>query len=124
MIAENKTCLYCRKAIHGRADKKFCSDACRNTHHNGLHDDDDPNIRLVNHQLRKNHHILKKVMGFSRSSGRCSRKKMLLSGFNFYYFTHRYVNRHAQECCGCYDFEYRVGDDTVYIARKKNMQLL
>ena len=29
-----KRCLECNDVLHGRSDKKFCSDACRNTYNN------------------------------------------------------------------------------------------
>lgn len=31
---EARTCPYCRKAIYGRRNKRFCDDDCRTRHHN------------------------------------------------------------------------------------------
>ena len=53
-----KTCLECGEKIVGRVDKKFCSDYCRNAHHNNLNKDRKNLVRNVNNLLRKNYRIL------------------------------------------------------------------
>ena len=35
----NSTCPECGDKLKGRADKKFCSDACRNAYNNKLNSD-------------------------------------------------------------------------------------
>ena len=37
----------------GRADKKFCSDGCRNSHNNTLNKDSSNLVRNINNRLRK-----------------------------------------------------------------------
>ena len=33
-IPNIKSCLHCNRPLHGRADKKYCDDACRNNYNN------------------------------------------------------------------------------------------
>ena len=40
-----KKCLECKDPIIGRADKKFCSDQCRNTYNNKLNSDSNNFVR-------------------------------------------------------------------------------
>ena len=49
----NKLCPECGDKIIGRADKKFCCDACRNSHNNALNKDSKNLVRNINNRLRK-----------------------------------------------------------------------
>jgi len=53
MNTENKNCPECDDKIKGRADKKFCSDACRNAFNNKLNSDANSTVRNINNALRK-----------------------------------------------------------------------
>jgi predicted nucleic acid-binding Zn-ribbon protein len=55
---ENKNCPECGRSIFGRVDKKYCSDACRNSANNRLNADSNNFVRNVNNILRKNRRIL------------------------------------------------------------------
>lgn len=56
-----KKCLDCKKAISGRSDKRFCDDSCRNSYNYKQNSDQTNLIRKINHTLRKNRRILKKI---------------------------------------------------------------
>ena len=56
-----KVCPECGDKIRGRADKKFCSDACRNAHNNSLNKDNKNLVRNINNRLRKNYSILESL---------------------------------------------------------------
>ena len=55
-----KTCLECEANLQGRADKKFCSDACRNNFNNRQKSAVTILVRQVNSVLKKNRNILKR----------------------------------------------------------------
>ena len=48
-----KLCPECGTKIVGRIDKKFCSDACRNSYNNKFNKDSKNLIRNTNNRLRE-----------------------------------------------------------------------
>ncbi len=86
-----KNCLECNEKIKGRSDKKFCSDACRNTFNNNLNKDQTNLIRNTNNALRKNYRILKKLNPNKKT--KTTKNKMLSSGFDFTVFTSIYTTK-------------------------------
>ena len=80
-----KKCLICGSLLHGRIDKKFCSDYCRNRYHNSMNASENRIIRHVNYILRKNRRILQK---FNQNGiEEIHRSVLLQSGFDFSYIT-------------------------------------
>jgi hypothetical protein len=120
MIAETKLCLSCQRSIHGRSDKKFCNDYCRNTHHNNLNSDDNNYIRNINHSLRRNRRILENLLSPAKQIMRISKELLLDKGFSFLYFTHYHKNKSGNIYQFCYEYGYRVQDDgQVVIVRNR-----
>jgi hypothetical protein len=119
MIAEAKTCLCCNRSIHGRSDKKFCNDSCRNTYHNNLKSIDSKYVRETNQYLLRNRRILEKLFTSSRQLVKTSKQKLLAQQFDFRYFTHQYNNRNGQRYSFCYEFGYRILKEVVMVMRKK-----
>jgi hypothetical protein len=119
MIAEIKTCLCCNRSIHGRSDKKFCNDFCRNTHHNNLKSVDSNFVRKINRYLLRNRRILEKLFTSSRQLVKTSKQKLLAQQFDFHHFTHQHNNRKGQRYFFCYEFGYRVLKELVVVVRKK-----
>jgi hypothetical protein len=118
MIAANgKTCLNCKKAIRGRADKKFCDDYCRNNYNNQLKSVTNNCIRNVNHALKKNRQILELLLS-DQETCRVSREKLLVSGFLFKYHTHTFSNRKKDSYRFCYDYGYLNLEDGSYLIVK------
>ena len=76
-----KNCLSCGSKITGRADKKYCNDACKNDFHNRqpIHH---PNFEKTQiSRVRKNHKILNKIT--AAGIGEIGEKELELYGFNF-----------------------------------------
>ncbi len=99
-----KTCLECNQKIRGRADKKFCSDYCRNTYNNKLNRDKNNLMRNVHNRLRKNYRILEKL----NPTGKTTVQKNVLQnmGFNFTYFTSIYTTKKGTVYYFIYDQGY------------------
>ena len=57
-MEEKRKCLECGVEIMGRADKKFCSDYCRNAYNNRNNKAQVSLIRNINNRLKKNWRIL------------------------------------------------------------------
>ena len=87
----SKACLECGHKIVGRADKKFCSDMCRNSHNNNINKDSKNLIRNTNNRLRKNYRILESLNPEQKT--KVSRGKLIEKGFDFKYFTSTYTTK-------------------------------
>ena len=87
----SKECLECGDKIVGRTDKKFCSDACRNSYNNTINKDSKNLIRNTNNWLRKNYRILETLNPDQKT--KVSRAKLIEKGFDFNYFTSIYKTK-------------------------------
>jgi hypothetical protein len=105
-----KTCPQCGEKLIGRADKKFCSDQCRNAYNNKLNSDQSNTVRNINNILRKNRRILQDL---NKQSGKTmvSKDNLLSNGFNFTYFTHSYKTQKGSEYRFCYEQGYLFLED-------------
>ena len=120
MIAETKVCISCNKNLHGRIDKKFCNDYCRNTYNNRLNSDGNNYIRNINHSLRKNRRILESLLPGGQAITKTTKQQLHSKGFVFTYFTHLYTNKKGNAYYFCYDHGYLVLEgERVLIVRKK-----
>lgn len=112
MIQEKskRKCPECGDVIVGRADKKFCSDQCRNTYNNRLNSDASNTVRNINNILRKNRRILQE---FNKQSGKnmVNKETLLTNGFNFTYYTHTYTTKKGDIYYFCYEQGYLYLDD-------------
>ncbi len=65
-----KRCLECNDVLHGRADKKFCSDACRNTYNNKKKSiAGNSYVRKVNGILGRNRNIMAELNPEGKKQG-------------------------------------------------------
>lgn len=120
MIAEKKTCLSCSKNIHGRIDKKFCDDYCRNRYNNQLNGNSNLYIRNINQQLRKNRRILESLLPEYQYRRRIPRQHLFNRGYRFNYFTHTHTNRKGKLFYCCYEYAYLLLDrDRVLITKRR-----
>lgn len=113
----DKVCLECGTAIKGRADKKFCDDACRSAYNNKLNANSSLYIKQINQILKKNRQIL-----HSRNpegKGKASRKQLQEMGFNFDYFTSKYTTKEGKVYYYCYEQGYLPLDNDWYFLVKK-----
>jgi len=100
-----RKCPECGEKIIGRADKKFCSDQCRNTYNNRLNSDASNTVRNINNILRKNRRILNDL---NKQSGKTivNKETFLTSGFNLTYHTHTYTTKKGDVYHFCYEQGY------------------
>ncbi|MCW8981511.1 hypothetical protein [Altibacter sp.] len=115
----NRTCPECGTKIIGRADKKFCSDACRNAHNNSLNKDSKNLVRTINNRLRKNYRILEKLN--SKDKTKVTKERLLRLGFSFDYFTSIYTTKTGSVYYYLYDQGYLALDNDYYLLVKNEV---
>ncbi|MDC6350344.1 hypothetical protein PP178_02180 [Zeaxanthinibacter sp. PT1] len=113
-----RKCKECSTAIAGRADKKFCSDYCRNAYHNQLNKDSNNLLRNINNRLRKNYRILE---SFSLRDGktRTTKNRLLDKGFDFEYITNLYTTKKGAIYYFVYDLGYLPLDNDFFMIVKR-----
>ena len=100
-----KECLACSKTLHGRADKKFCNDYCRNAYNNALKSANSPAVRNINNVLQRNRRILETTLGEDELK-KTTKEKLAVQGFQFKYATHTYTNKKGDVYVFCYEYGY------------------
>jgi hypothetical protein len=115
---EKRKCLECNETFNGRADKKFCSDLCRNAHNNKLNSDQVNYVRNVNNILRKNRRIMEGLLPDETST--VSQQKLLDKGFNFNYYTNITTTKAGKKYLFCYEYGYLAieGNHFLLVKRK------
>ncbi len=110
------TCLECGETFVGRADKKFCSDYCRNTYNNKINKDTKNFIRNTNNKLRKNWRILEEL----NPKEKCTVPKTKLEnkGFDFGLITSIYTTKAGDVYYFCYNQGYKVLENDYYLLVK------
>jgi len=100
-----KRCLECNELLHGRTDKKFCSDSCRNTYNNKKKSNaGNPYVRKINGILIKNRNIMAELNPDGKTS--VHRAKLMNRGFDFGFVTNLYTTRSGAVYYFCYDQGY------------------
>ncbi|KAA3618862.1 MAG: hypothetical protein DWP94_14070 [Flavobacterium sp.] len=113
-----RLCPECGEKIIGRADKKFCSDACRNSYNNALNKDNKNLLRNINNRLRKNYRILEQLN--SKDKTKVNKETLLRHGFSFDYFTSQYVTKSGSVYNYVYDQGYLSLDNDWYLLVKRD----
>lgn len=115
----DRVCLECGKKVFGRADKKFCDDACRNAYNNTINKDRKNLIRNTNNWLRKNYRILESLNPDQKT--KVSRAKLIEKGFDFNYITSIYTTKAGTVYYFVYDQGYLPleGDYYALVKRKR-----
>ena len=103
---ETKTCLFCKKPVKGRSDKKFCDDYCRAAYNNDLKSASNNYIRNVNNALGKNRRILESLLPEGEPTAKANQDKLLQLGFQFKYHTHQYTAKNGNNYFYCYEYGY------------------
>jgi predicted nucleic acid-binding Zn ribbon protein len=116
---ETKYCLDCETKILGRADKKFCSDACRNNYNNRQNSDTTALMRNINNALRKNRRILQESITNEEGKASVPTKKLTSQGFSFDHFTHILNTKTGNTYYFCYEYGYRKLDGDYYLVVKR-----
>lgn len=113
---EEKRCLECNAPLKGRVDKKFCSDACRNSYNNKRNKESYNLIRQTNRILAKNHKILADLN--SRDKTTRAKTDLINKGFDFNYFTNIYKTTSGKVYFFCYDQGYLELENNKYLLVK------
>ncbi|MCR9171710.1 MAG: hypothetical protein NXI10_04410 [bacterium] len=116
---EERKCAECGDALHGRKDKRFCSDYCRNTHNNRLNEDATKYMRRINNILRKNRRILSQMNPDGKKT--VSGITLAEEGFNFHYYTNIYETKKGGVYYFCYEQGYlKMDNDTYMLVHKQD----
>jgi len=119
--AVERKCLDCGDVLHGRTDKKFCSDQCRNNYNNRLNRDSNNFVRNVHGLLRKNRRILADL--YDEGKTRVHKDALFALGYNFSFFTHMIETSDGEKCNYCFEYGYtETGND--FIELKYNSRYL
>ncbi len=113
-----KNCPECGNRIIGRADKKFCSDYCRNAYNNQLNKDSKNLVRNINNLLRKNYRILGELN--PKDKTKTTKTKLIAKGFDFQHFTSIYVTKTGNTYYFVYDQGYLPLENEFYALVKRN----
>jgi hypothetical protein len=116
-MTEKRTCLDCGEIIKGRADKKFCSDLCRNNYNNKLNADSTNYVRNVNNILRKNRRIIEELVPNGKAN--VNKSKLLEKGFDFTYYTNTYKTQKGVVYFFCYEYGYLPLENDFYFLVKR-----
>ncbi len=108
-----KQCLECGSAIKGRADKKFCDDACRNAFNNKKNNDNTDFMKKVNGILKKNRSIMLALNPEGKKS--VSKKSLSSQGFNFDYYTSILKTKEGKVYYFCYEQGYTPLENDYYL---------
>lgn len=117
--ATKKECLACGKVLHGRADKKFCNDYCRNAYNNNLKSANSPIVRNINNALLKNRRILEATLG-EEEMKKTTKERLLQQGFQMKYTTHTYTNKKGDVYFFCYEYGYLPLEHDWFLIVKRN----
>ncbi|MBK1438785.1 hypothetical protein JHJ32_02195 [Parapedobacter sp. ISTM3] len=114
-----KKCLDCGEPLAGRADKKFCDDACRSNYNNRRNAEENGYLRRVNSILKRNRKILETLNPEGKVKVRW--KTLVSAGFNFDYITDMYETNNGSQYRFCYEYGYLLLDnDEVLLVKRKN----
>ncbi|MBB1283336.1 hypothetical protein HRH25_03045 [Flavisolibacter sp. BT320] len=117
--AIKRECLACGKSLHGRADKKFCNDYCRNAYNNSQKaTTTTPLVRNINNALLKNRRILETALG-TEEMQKLPKEKLLQQGFQFRFMTHTYTNKKGNTYFFCYEYGYLPLENDWYLVVKR-----
>lgn len=118
---EKKKCPECGEAIVGRMDKKFCSDACRNSFNNKINSDSNNLVRQINNALRRNRRILEENLKGETST--LPKQRLIDQGFNFTLHTSTTVTRNQHIYTFCYEYGYMQIDNGLVLIVKRKQDL-
>src|ERR1700759_1219783 len=114
-----RTCLDCGAPLHGRSDKKFCNDLCRNNYNNQLNSNSYNLVRNINNILKSNWRIFKELNPPGKT--KTTRKKLLAKGFDFDYHTRSYQSQNGKTYHFCYEYGYlNIEGDEFLLVKREN----
>lgn len=111
---ERNKCQECSRELMGRADKKFCSDYCRNAYNNKLNRNTNNLMRNINNRLRKNFRILESYPLIDGKT-KTTRMSLVNKGFDFEYHTSLYTTKKGTVYYFIYDLGYLPLDNDYFM---------
>jgi len=118
-MTDQRFCLNCGYELKGRSDQKYCSDGCRNSHHNQMNSNETNFIRNINYILRRNRRILEKLCPGDKAKS--TKGNLNVEGYNFNYHTNTFHTKKGQSYYFCYDYGYlELEDDELIIVKRKD----
>ena len=117
-----RSCEYCHKIMHGRSDKKFCNDQCRNNHHNDLKGTSSKLVRTINHALGRNRRIIQHLLPANCETIKIKKEKLIKEGYNFNYHTHSYQTQNGKTYSFCYDMGYLLLDNGIVLLVRNKIE--
>lgn len=114
-MEEQRRCLNCGEPIYGRADKKFCSDACRNSYHYEQKQTVSDVVKKTNAILARNYKTLSALNDKGKTS--VTRKQLIDRSFDFKVFTGIYTTKTGSTYYLVYDQAYlkKEGENDSYL---------
>ncbi len=106
-----RLCKECGRSFHGRSDKLFCDDGCRNQFHNRQNCDANNYVRNVNNILRRNRRILDRLYREGQTS--IERGELQANGFDFAYHTRIESIVADKQVYYCYEYRYTISNADV-----------
>ena len=114
-----KNCRICKKPIHGRQDKIFCSIECKNHYHVSLRRATAKAVLSTDKILHRNRSILLEIMGKNSIQKKVNRYLLDQKKFNWKYMTGFYVNSKNKTYYHIYDFSWmEFSDGEILIVRR------
>lgn len=100
-----KECLYCKKKLTGRTDKKYCNLHCKSAYqYKKIREQPEKFYNKVDNQLRLNRKLLKEYNKAGKSVVRC--QVLLEKGFNPKFFTHYWKNQKGKVYLFVYEYGF------------------
>ena len=103
MPIEKRYCQCCAQVLHGRLDKKFCDEGCRNNFNNQQNSIQNKWMRNINAILKRNMSILIAKLPEGKKQVKVPKEKLLVMGFNLRYMTHQGILSNGQSVQFCYE---------------------
>ncbi len=116
-MQQEKLCPECNRPIFGRADKKFCSDMCRNSFNNKQNGSINNLVRRINGILKKNRRILEELNPTGKI--KLPKSKLIASGFDFDHHTSIYRTKEDSVYYFCYEQGYLLLENDYCLLVKK-----
>lgn len=107
---KSKECPYCGTTFSGRANKKFCSNACKNNHHNEAYRQSNKIVLNLDKKLHKNRAVLKDMFEVHRSSP-VSLDVLRARGFDENFHTHTFNAPSGDRYTMIYDVGFKQSYD-------------
>ena len=115
-----RNCRLCKNTLSGRADKVFCSVACKSEYHIKLNKVTHAASSKIDTILHRNRSILLELVGKNVTQKKVHKDLLDAKKFNWTYITHYHINSNNKTVHYIYDFSYIVfSDQEVLIKRLK-----